>query len=270
MKTKVLVVDVDGTLVNTKKQITKPVREAMIRVQEAGVKVVIASGRSVPGVMLMANQIDLKKYGGYILTCNGARITNVATGEILYDVCLPQELIPEIHEFAKKHDINIMTYHNNQIVAETTECPYINLDATGCKIDIHKVDDFSKEVTYPVNKCLLTGDPERMEVIEEDGVRQFDGRISVYRSEGFYLEMMPLGIDKAFGLAKMLERLGYSREEMICCGDGYNDISMIEYAGFGVAMANAPEDVRACAGYVAPSCDEDGLCDVIDRFVLAG
>lgn len=268
MKAKVLVVDVDGTLVNSKKQITEPVKKALIKVQEAGVKVVIASGRSVPGVMLMANQIDLKKYGGYILTCNGARITNVETGEIIHDVCLPAELIPEIHEFAKKHHINIMTYHDNEIIAETTECPYINLDATGCKINVHKVEDFTKEVTYPVNKCLLTGEPERMEAIEEAGVKQFDGRISVYRSEEFYLEMMPLGVDKAYGLAALLKRLGCDSSELICCGDGYNDISMIEFAGLGVAMANATEEVQAHADYVAPSCDEDGLCDVIERYVL--
>ena len=86
MKVKVLVVDVDGTLVNSNKQITEPVRQALIRVQEAGVKVVIASGRSVPGVMLMADKVDLAKYSGYILTCNGARITNVQTGEIIHDV----------------------------------------------------------------------------------------------------------------------------------------------------------------------------------------
>ena len=268
MKVKVLVVDVDGTLVNSKKQITEPVRRALIRVQEAGVKVVIASGRSVPGVMLMADKVDLAKYGGYILTCNGARITNVQTGEIIHDVCLPEELIPEIHEFAKAHDINIMTYHNNQIVAETTECPYINLDAVGCKIDIHKVEDFTKEVTYPVNKCLLTGDPARMAAIEEAGKKQFDGRISVYRSEEFYLEMMPLGVDKAFGLAALLKYLDCDRSELICCGDGFNDISMIEFAGLGVAMANATEEVRSHADYVAPSCDEDGLCDVIKRYVL--
>lgn len=159
MKTKILVLDVDGTLVNSKKEITKPVKEALIRVQEAGVKIVIASGRSVPGVMLPARQIDLPKYGGYILTCNGARLTNVGTDEIIFDVCLKQDLIPEIHDFAKKHDVNIMTYYGNEIVAETTECPYINLDARGCQINIYKVENFTKDVTYPINKCLFSRRP---------------------------------------------------------------------------------------------------------------
>lgn len=122
-------------------------------------------------------------------------------------------------------------------------------------------------MTYPVNKCLLTGDPDRMADVEIRAAEAFEGRLSVYRSEDFYVEMMPLGIDKAYGLAKLLQRLGYSRSQMICCGDGFNDISMIQYAGLGVAMANAGEQVRQSADYVAPHCDDDGLVDVISRFI---
>ena len=106
-----------------------------------------------------------------------------------------------------------------------------------------------------------------MEKLEKKAAKDVEGRLSVYRSEGFYLEMMPLGVDKAYGVAKLLERLGYRRSQMVCCGDGFNDLPMIEYAGFGVAMANAPEQLKEKADYVAPSCDEDGLVDVITRFI---
>ena len=95
----------------------------------------------------------------------------------------------------------------------------------------------------------------------------YEGRLSVYRSEGFYLEMMPLGINKAYGISKLIQRLGFNRGQVVCCGDGFNDISMIEYAGLGVAMSNAKEEVKKRADYIAPSCDEDGLIDVIDRFI---
>ena len=96
---------------------------------------------------------------------------------------------------------------------------------------------------------------------------KYEGVLSVYRSEEFYLEMMPLGVDKAYGISKLLGRLGFSRNQMVCCGDGFNDLSMIEYAGLGVAMGNAHEDIRAKADYVAPTCDEDGVVDVIQRFI---
>ncbi len=107
-----------------------------------------------------------------------------------------------------------------------------------------------------------------MEDVEKAGAKEFGGRLSVYRSEDFYVEMMPLGIDKAYGLSRLLDRLGLSRSQMICCGDGFNDISMIKYAGLGVAMDNASDEVKRFANYIAPHCDEDGVVDVIDRYVV--
>ena len=118
-----------------------------------------------------------------------------------------------------------------------------------------------------MNKCILTGEPELLRKLEPEAAQKYEGVLSVYRSEEFYLEMMPLGVDKAYGISKLLGRLGFSRNQMVCCGDGFNDLSMIEYAGLGVAMGNAHEDIRAKADYVAPTCDEDGVVDVIQRFI---
>lgn len=259
--------DVDGTLMRTDKTISQKTIDAIVKIQEAGIKVAIASGRCTAGIMPTARKIKLDEFGGYIVSYNGGCISNCQTGEIVYNINLPDGIVQEIYEFSKKEKTGIMTYHENDIIAENDADQYIQIDAKGCEIDIHVVEDFGKEVTYPVNKCLLTGDPDYMAGVEPKAAKAFEGRLSVYRSEDFYVEMMPLGIDKAYGLEKLLQRLGYAKEEMICCGDGFNDISMIEYAGMGVAMANASEAVRESADYVAPHCDEDGLVDVIERFI---
>ncbi len=251
----------------TDKTISQKTIDAIVRIQEAGVKVAIASGRCTAGIMPTARKIRLDEFGGYIVSYNGACITNCQTGEVIYNINLPDGIVQEIYEFSKKEKTGIMTYHNNDIIAENDADQYIQIDAKGCDIDIHVVEDFGKEVTYPVNKCLLTGDPDFMAGVEPKAAKAFEGRLSVYRSEDFYVEMMPLGIDKAYGLERLLERLGCEKSQMICCGDGFNDISMIEYAGLGVAMANASEEVRASADYAAPHCDEDGLVDVIQRFI---
>ena len=92
--------------------------------------------------------------------------------------------------------------------------------------------------------------------------------ISVYRSEPYFLELVPMGIDKARSLAVLLEKLGMTREEMVAVGDGYNDLSMIQYAGMGVAMANAQEPVRKAADYVTLSNEEDGVAAVVEKFFL--
>ncbi len=267
MAYEILVLDVDGTLMRTDKVISEKTIAEIVRVQEAGIKVAIASGRCTAGIMPTARKIRLDEFGGYIVSYNGGCISNCQTGEIIYNINLPDGIVQEIYEFSKKEKTGIMTYHDNDIIAENDADQYIQIDAKGCDIDIHVVEDFGKEVTYPVNKCLLTGHPDYMAGVEPRAAKAFEGRLSVYRSEDFYVEMMPLGIDKAYGLSKLLKRLGYTRSQMICCGDGFNDISMIEYAGLGVAMANASEQVRERADYIAPHCDEDGLVDVIRRFI---
>lgn len=268
MAYEVLVLDIDGTLMRTDKTISQRTIDAVVEIQRAGIHVAIASGRGTAGIRTTAEKIRLDEFGGYIVSYNGGCISNCRTGEIVYNVNLPDGIVQEIYEFSKREKTGIMTYHENDIIAENDADQYIQIDAKGCGIDIHVVENFGREVTYPVNKCLLTGDPDYMAGVEQRAAKEFEGRLSVYRSEDFYVEMMPLGIDKAYGLSKLLKFLGYSRNQMICCGDGFNDISMIEYAGLGVAMANASEAVRKCADYIAPHCDEDGLVDVISKFIM--
>jgi Cof subfamily protein (haloacid dehalogenase superfamily) len=94
------------------------------------------------------------------------------------------------------------------------------------------------------------------------------GRMEVYRSEPYFLELVPKGIDKAQSLAVLLEEIGMTREEMIACGDGFNDLSMIKYAGLGVAMDNAQPTVKEAADFITHSNDADGVAHVVERFYL--
>jgi len=267
MAYELLVLDVDGTLVNSKKEITEKTRNAIIECQENGIKVAIASGRCTEGIRHQAKSIRLDDFGGYILSYNGGRITNCRTGEVVYDIPLPDGMMHELYDYSVKEKTGILTYHDGAIYSHSDTDPYIVVDSKGCDIPIRVPKNFHDEVHFAGNKVILTGDPEHLAKLEPKAAKDFEGRLSVYRSEGFYLEMMPLGVDKAYGVSKLLQRLGYSRGQMVCCGDGFNDLPMIEYAGLGVAMANASEEVRAKADYVAPSCDEDGLVDVINRFI---
>lgn len=267
MAYEVLVLDVDGTLVNSKKEITKATKEAVIQCQQNGIKVVIASGRCTEGIRDQAEELELQNYGGYILSYNGGKITNFATGEVVYDITLPSGMIHELYDYAMEKHTGLLSYYHGSIVADRADDPYILMDAKACDIPIYVPEDFHKDVHFEVNKCILTGEPELLRKLEPEAAEKYEGVLSVYRSEEFYLEMMPLGVDKAYGISKLLGRLGFSRNQMVCCGDGFNDLSMIEYAGLGVAMGNAHEDIRAKADYVAPTCDEDGVVDVIQRFI---
>ena len=164
MKYKLLVLDLDGTLTNAKKEITPRNREALIRVQQQGVKLILASGRPTFGIAPLADELRMKEFGGFILSYNGGEIIDWSTGEIVYANVLPD------------------------------------------------------------------------------------------------------GIDKAQSLSVLLNKLNMNREEIVAVGDGYNDLSMIQFAGLGVAMGNAQEPVKKAADYITLSNEEDGVAAVVNKF----
>ena len=135
---------------------------------------------------------------------------------------------------------------------------------------VKETDNFLRDLQLPADKCLIVGEPEDLVPLEE-GLRQEVGaRINVYRSEAFYLEVVPKGIDKAASLARLLERVRIKKEEVIAIGDGYNDLTMIQFAGLGVAMANAQPPVKANADQVTRyTNDEDGVAHFIDDLMKA-
>ncbi len=270
---KLLVLDIDGTLVNDQKKITPRTRMALRRAMEAGHRLMIASGRPTPGVMPYVRELELDRKGGYSLTFNGARVQDCRTGEELYTKKLSGTLLPDLLAFAEERDMGIITY-----TEDLTGAPGIisgrRLDdrilwtakINGLKAEVR--EDFLEYVDYDVYKVLMTTDPSLSEAYMKDLQEICGDRANVIRSEAFYVEIMARGIDKAKSLDAVTGRLGIRREDTICCGDGFNDISLVRYGGIGVAMGNAREEVKAAADYVTASNEEDGIAEVVERFLL--
>lgn len=268
MNEKILVLDIDGTLTNSAKDISPETKKGLMMIQERGHIVMLASGRPSPGMMRYAKELELEKFGGYLLSFNGARIINCRTGEIVYQRTLPSFVIPGLHDFAKKHHCGLITYCGDYVVSGTGMDEYIELESRINGMRVREVDDFVNFVNFDVNKCLMTAPPKEAEVYMKMLQEKYTDTLSIYRSEPFFIEIMPKNVDKAASLERMLETVGLKKEDAICCGDGYNDITMIAYAGVGVAMANAREEVKAVADYITKSNDEDGLVDVIHKFII--
>lgn len=268
MNHKILVLDIDGTLTNSDKVISPETKKGLMMMQEQGHIIILASGRPSPGMMKYAKELELEKYGGYLLSFNGARIINCRTGEIIYQQTIPRFILPKIYHFAKENGCGLITYCGDYVVSGTGIDEYIELEARINGMPVREVDDFLHFIDFDVNKCLMTASPEKAEKLTAILQKKFEGILSIYRSEPFFIEIMPKNIDKAFSLNRMLETIGLKKEDVICCGDGYNDVTMVKYAGIGVAMANAREEVKAVADYITKSNDEDGLVEVIDKFIL--
>ncbi len=267
MNEKILVLDIDGTLTTSSKNISPETKKGLRLIQERGHIIVLASGRPTPGMLRYAEELELDKFGGYLLSYNGACIIDCKTGDIVFQKVLPSFVIPRLYRFAKEHQCGLITYCGDYVVSGTGIDEYIELEARINGMPVREVDDFVDFVSFDVCKCLMTAPPEKAAQYEKMLQEKFADSLSVYRSEPYFIEIMSKNINKGTSLDKMLETVGLKRENVICCGDGYNDISMIAYAGVGVAMANAREEVKAVADYITKSNDEDGLVEVIDKFI---
>lgn len=266
---KVLALDLDGTLTNDQKIVTPRTRAALDAAIEKGVTLVLASGRPTAGITPLAKDLGLDKKGGCILSYNGGKIVDCATGETLVETTLDPAVVPELCAFAAAQDVAILTYNNEGIVCERDKDEWANKECFTTKLPMIHVDDLASYVDYPICKMLITLDPARRDEVCAAGQKQFAGRIDLYPSSPFFIEAVPLGVAKDGSLAALMERMGLTRDNLMACGDGLNDRSMIEYAGVGVAMQNAEEPVKAAADYVtAADNNHDGVAEAVEKFIL--
>jgi Cof subfamily protein (haloacid dehalogenase superfamily) len=187
---------------------------------------------------------------------------------VIFEKVLPDGVVPLLYEESQKANVSIVSYLDDVIITETPDNQYVEIEAFINKMQVQKVDNFVDALRAPVTKCLMVGEPEKL-VKEEDRLKKKIGnRLNVYRSEPFFLEIMPQNIDKAYSLEKLLKHLGLTREQMIACGDGFNDRSMIEYAGLGVAMCNAQDAVKEVADLITLTNNEDGVALVVEDYML--
>ena len=268
MSYRVLALDLDGTLTNSEKIITPRTKQALLEAADAGTTVVLASGRPTVGIWPLARELELEKRGGCILSYNGGKIIDCKTGQTLVQHAFPPEVIPTVCTFARYWNVVALTYDANGIVTEQPDNPYVQEEARINKIPVRKVDDLAAEITWPINKLLLVGDPVDMPHVEELMQQEFAGRLSIYRSAPFFIETMPLGVEKSASLSLLLKVMGLSPKDLMACGDGWNDLPMIQFAGLGVAMANAVPQVRAAADFVTKDNDHDGVGLAVEKFIL--
>lgn len=269
MKYKLMALDIDGTLTDSHKRITERTRKALIDLQKRWIKIALASGRPTPGVAPLVEELELKKYGGYLLSFNGAYILECSTGKIIFEEMLPHGAVKFIYPMAKTHHCGILTYENNEIITEMPENRYVQLEAAINKMKVKKVDSLEEYIDFPVPKFLIVQDGDYLAEVEKLMTAAIGANYSIYRSEPYFLEIMPRNIDKAYSLSFLTKSLHINRENIAACGDSYNDITMLQYAGLGIAMGNGRDIVRDTADFITLSNDEEGIVYAVEK-ILAG
>ena len=271
MDYKLLVLDVDGTLLTDEGQISKRTLAALKKAQQMGVILVLASGRPLYGLKPLAKKLDLDKYGGYLLAYNGAQMVETSTGKEILSQTIEKEVFPFLEKEANKHGVAIFTYSDNKVLTNDASNPYILREARINGMEVEEYKPLAAVIDFnPYKSILVNTDTKEIIELEEEFKKRLDGVMNVFRTEPYFLEVVPELIDKANALGVLLETLQIAAKKVLVIGNGVADYSMIQMAGLGVAMGNAIDSVKRCADLVTASNNEDGVALVVEEHILAG
>lgn len=263
---KMLVLDLDDTLLSDDHSISTRNKNLLIQAQKLGVKVVLASGRPTPAMTCYAEELKLAQYDSYLISFNGGVVTSMKNNETLFETSLTSDEIHDLYDFSIKNNVHILTYSDKGIISETNS-EYIDVEVELTGIPHHKVSSFKSEITDSAVKCILLENPEYLKQVEQK-LKTERPDLSVSRSKPFFLEVMPHGIDKAASIDWLANKLGIKQSEVIAVGNAGNDLSMVQYAGLGVWVDNVTPELRHHADFIVASNNNDGVAEVVERFIL--
>ncbi|MDE5561343.1 MAG: Cof-type HAD-IIB family hydrolase [Bacteroidaceae bacterium] len=273
MNFKLLVLDIDGTLLNSNREMSERTIKTLKKVQQNGVRVALATGRPTYGVLPYAKAIDLDFNDGYIISYNGAKVLEASTGKVIFERTIDPQLIPYLEKQAIRSGCALAYYENDEVVATDTDNPHLVDEAQMNNMTLRHVNSISEALenlgeekeTWPTEVIIVNDDEQVLAGMEEHLQRHMNGVIDTIRSNPYYLEVVGYQVGKSYAMSALVQKLGISMNEVLAFGDGRADINMLQMAGTGIAMGNAPEEVKRCADYTTLSNDEDGAALAIAR-----
>lgn len=264
MEYKLLAVDIDGTLLNNKREITEKTKKRIHEAIDKGIVFTICSGRPVQGVQLITNQLEVDIP---VITYNGAMVITGTSKNIIYSCTMKEEDVLMIDRLGKERNTTITIWSDNQLFVNRVDERAANYSQLS-GIDPKLYCDVRELLNKGINKMLWYDEVKRINAFEREMHGLLRPSVNFHTSQPFFLEFVDVKASKAIALGKLGEHYGIRQEQMIAVGDGFNDLSMIEYAGLGVAMDNAPEGVKKAADFITLSNEEDGVGHVIEKFLL--
>lgn len=265
---RMIVMDMDDTLLNQQHEISSANKQAIWDAQKAGITIVLASGRPTPAMTESANELQLRENGGFVISYNGAFVTDWSNQNILYETCLTKYENDLLVDAAHTQGLNIHTYVDGDIVTDEMNA-YTDIEAELTSMPIKLVEDLKQTVKGKVPKVLMVAEPSKLKSAAETLRLSLGGRFTISISKPFFLEFTNQEVDKSRGISVLCEKLNIAKEDVMAIGDSYNDLTMIRDCGTGVAMGNAPQDIKDVANELTLSNEEDGVAAIINRVILS-
>lgn len=259
---KVIAMDMDGTLLSSDHRILPHTKEVLLRAQHAGIELMLASGRPLPGLFHQAAEMGFDVNHLSLLAYNGAVVIDAKTKELIVSETLDLTLAQAIVDHMKSHDVNVMVYDDTTLYATKGDGYNVQheADSNGLKLVVHPLD----KLWFNPHKILVSEEPRRLDALIPTLKAPFLDQADFVKSAPFYLECLVKGIHKGHALEQYCLAKSIDPMEVVAFGDNYNDLTMIQYAGMGVAMGNAVDDVKIAANHVTKHHDEDGIAHFLE------
>lgn len=257
--------DVDGTLFTSNKTISDQTKEAIAKAVSQGAAIAIASGRPIQGLKGIAAMLKVPLSSVYLIGYNGAIATHMEDQTILFSRPMDRTLTDQLFDYCKNFDVSAFVSTNQTMYASKADGFNIDYESSGNNLSITVMEDM-KLIKEEVHKILFSGHPEEIRRMLLDAQIQFGQLCELSISAPFYLECNSKGINKAEALEAVCHKLEIEPKHVIAFGDAGNDLEMIEFAGYGVAMGNATDVVKEIANEVTSSHDDEGIAEVLNRY----
>ncbi|MCP4517419.1 MAG: HAD family phosphatase [Delftia sp.] len=266
---RLLACDLDGTLMSEQTIIHAPVRRALAAAQARGIAVTLATGRSFATTLPFARDLDIS----LPLICHqGGCVQHPLSGELLYQAAMERALLLKVVELAHARDWHLVLYFGDDIYLAELRYPLSFYHAM-IGSNLQRVDDLAEIVDaseQAPSKFILAASKEQADHIQAEMDARFGQQMVVVRSHDFFVEGNPLGVNKGNALRRLAAELGVPREQVMAIGDQANDVTMIAWAGLGVAMGSGSQAARDVADWIAPPLAAHGAAAAIEHFLLKG
>lgn len=262
---KIIAMDVDGTLLNSKREIQEETRQAILKAQEKGALIMLASGRPVNGLLHQIERMGLKKEGMILLAFNGAAVADALTQEVYYQKTIDLNLTRDIIKHVHHYPVSLMIPKGHELFAENPEGYHVRVEAKVNGLDLRIVENL-ENLDFCPNKIMMSAEPAILDLYLDQISAPFNKYADFIKTAPFYFEVTEKNVHKGMALSHYCEIAGISLEDVMAFGDNYNDMTMIETAGLGIAMGNAVEALKAKADRVTASNDENGIALILEEY----
>ncbi len=259
---KLLVLDLDGTLIGLDLTISDKTKDAIAQLMSRGIIVTIATGRMFQSARPFARELNIDVP---IICYEGAMIADPTSEEVLWHKPVPLDLARRVIEIAASHNLHVNTYLDDELYVDSVN-ERAALYSSIARVTPNAVGNLIDFLDREPTKLVIVGDPDEIDRINDLLKEQFDGSLYVAKSYPFFCEVAHPECNKGNALAMLTERLGIDRSEVVAIGDNPNDINMMQWAGVGIAMANGTDDVKEAADWITGDLAEDGVVQAIEKF----